>query len=86
MKEICIINQDITLALKASHENPLYNPIFIIQNLAIRKLGYSVHGKSMKQTDFEYRTEYDINDIPTTIIWIEMDTEDKITLIINKLE
>jgi hypothetical protein len=59
MKEINIVNKDITLTLIASLENLLYNSIFIMKNSALRKLSNSVNGKSMNPIDFKYEMEYD---------------------------
>lgn len=42
MKEIYIVNKDITLMLVASPENQLYNSKFIMKNRALRKLSNSV--------------------------------------------
>jgi hypothetical protein len=68
---------DLALTLDGSGERPVYNPVFIISGWGPDEISYILNGKSLDQESYKYGVEYDINGIPTAIIWLKYESNEK---------
>jgi hypothetical protein len=70
-------HSDLTLALNGSGERPVYNPVFIISGWGPDEISCTLNGKPLDQGSYKYGVEYDINGIPTAIIWLKYESNEK---------
>jgi len=70
-------HSDLTLTLNGSGERPVYNPVFIISGWGPDEISCTLNGKPLDQESYKYGVEYDINGIPTAIIWLKYESNEK---------
>ncbi|KPL10703.1 MAG: hypothetical protein AMS26_21195 [Bacteroides sp. SM23_62] len=68
---------DLTLALNGSGERPVYNPVFVISGWGPDEISCILNGISLDQRSYKYGVEYDVNGIPTAIIWLKYESDEK---------
>ncbi len=68
--------QGIRFKLDGNKESPVYNPVFVIKNWVNSDIGLMINGKEIHRgKDFRYSVEYDVEGVPTMIIWIKYQAE-----------
>jgi len=62
--------------LAGSAESPIVNPVFVIKNWVNSDIYLKINGKAVPRgKDFRYGVEYDVEGVPTMIIWIRCQGE-----------
>jgi hypothetical protein len=66
----------IDFSLSGSPDSPVYNPAFIIRNYPESECVMKVDGRTLKRgPDFRYGFTYDVEGVPTLLVWIKMSSE-----------
>jgi hypothetical protein len=65
--------------LQENKDSPVVNPAFVIKNHARGDLSLNIGGRSVPRgKDFRYSVEYDVEGVPSLIIWIKYAGEEKV--------
>lgn len=67
---------NLKIGLTGSSKSPIYNPAFVVHNWAPKKLEVLKNNTPVSSDKFKYETQHDVEGKPTTIIWIEEDSEE----------
>lgn len=68
---------DLTLTIDGSSKRPAYNPVFIISGWGSDEISCILNHKLLDQGSFKYGIEYNINGIPTAIILLQYESNEK---------
>lgn len=72
--------EEFNITLKGTKKTPIYNPTFVLLDFAPDQLEAVIDQDPLDPKRFRYGLEYDINGDPTTIIWIQLQSQELVEI------